>query len=70
MYVPAYLKYNGFSFGFREFVENGVHDFEVLRASQCCWCIFFEVVDEIVQQEVCTCRETDIIYRKGKKRYE
>lgn len=62
----TYLKYNGFSLGLREFVENGVHDFEVLWASQCCWCIFFKVVDEIVQQEVGTYRYTE--KRKNEKK--
>lgn len=51
-----YVEYDGFPFGLRNFIENGVHDVQEFVTRQRCWRLLFKVVNEVVQQEIRACK--------------
>lgn len=44
----AYVEYDGFPFGLRNFIKNCVHDVQEFVARQRCWRLFFKVVYKVV----------------------
>lgn len=49
----AYLEYDGLALRLRHFVEDRIHDFQEFVTRQIGRIVLLEVVDEVVQQEIC-----------------
>lgn len=60
--TPTHLENDRFALRNRNFAENRVHDVEELLPRQLGRWVAIEIIDEIVQKEICACGEW-----KGKK---